>query len=83
MDDYFVDTHKGWSILGTTYAGNTEPTYRGVNYDFEGAQNLEGNVTIRGAVETRGFTSIPLCRDEIDKSIKNGVKTVSIETFKD
>ena len=83
MDDYFVDTHKGWSILGTTYAGNTEPTYRGVNYDFEGAQNLEGEWTRRGAVETRGCTSIPLCRDEIDKRIASGAKAVSVDTFKD
>ena len=83
MDDYLVDTHEGWSILGTTYAGNNKPTYRGVNYDFEGAQNLEGEWRRRGAVETEGHSNIPDCIKEIDDAIKNGVKAVSIETFKD
>ena len=83
MDDYFVDTYEGWSILGTIYPGKTEPTYRGVNYDFEGAQNLEGEWTRRGAVETEGHSDIDDCKEEIDDAIKNGVKAVSIETFKD
>ena len=83
MDDYFVDTHKGWSILGTIQPGDSEPTLRGVNYDFEGAQNLEGEWTRKGAAETRGFRRILDCTDEIDKMIASGVKVVSVDTFKD